>query len=158
MFLVFYAIVSYYAFWLYPRMYYEQKPLMRHVNLCRHSEVGIALEQLYLEFLIVCNSCSHCLIPPFKFAGFGWLQEIHYYLWNLCHLVLEMMGGSIMELVVVAIVYRTTIIIPLPNVHFFNCFFFWGGCQYKYITRVIVNVNFRFEGKLTLHCCQELLF
>jgi len=32
-----------------------------------------------------------------------------------------------MELVVVAIVYRTTIIIPLPNVHFFNCFFLGGG-------------------------------
>ena len=87
-----------------------------------YDQVGNALEQLYLKFLFIYYwelQCS-CSLQHFEFADFGWLQEIHYPLWNSCHLVLEMMGVYILELVVMAILYFTITILLNGQYAFFS--------------------------------------
>jgi len=86
-----------------------------------YDQVGNALEQLYLKFLFIYYwelQCS-CSLQHFEFADFGWLQEIHYPLWNSCHLVLEMMGVYILELVVMAILYFTITVLLNGQYAFF---------------------------------------
>jgi len=86
-------IWSQYAFWSVRQMYMVKSQ--------------VKLKSIYALLSWQCTwaallKISHCLplgiailvlvfFSHFEFAGFGWLQEILYPLWNSCHLVLEMM-------------------------------------------------------------------
>jgi len=86
-------IWSQYAFWSVRQMYMVKSQ--------------VKLKSIYVLLSWQCTwaallKISHCLplgiailvlvfFSHFEFAGFGWLQEILYPLWNSCHLVLEMM-------------------------------------------------------------------
>ena len=123
-------IWSQYAFWSVRQMYMVKSQ--------------VKLKSIYVLLSWQCTwaallKISHCLplgiailvlifFSHFEFAGFGWLQEILYPLWNSCHLVLEMMGGYKMELVVMAILYFRPLSYWMCNVPFFP-----GGCQYKHL-------------------------